>query len=645
MGEKECKHCNNESEHQHNKNHEHEHTHGHSHDHGHNHEHEELSKLDIAFYIVSIILFAISFIPSLESFKMIITLIAILLSGYKLLIEGIVNIFKLNFKEDTLMVIAVIAAFALGDYPESLMVILLFRLGEFLEEKAVEKSNENIKSIVEIKSKTANRINENGKTEKVDVEEINVGDKILIKPGEMVPLDCIIDNGNSNLDMSSLTGESIPVHVEEGKEILSGSMNLTGSLTCSVKRDYKNSTASKIVDLVEEATNNKGKTEEFITKFSKVYTPIVIILAIIVAIIVPLLLKQDFKTWIMRSLVFLVASCPCSIVISVPLAFFSCIGKISKKGMIVKGTKHIENLSKAKYVAFDKTGTITTGKMKIEKLISNGNYSEEELLKYIHALEENSNHPISTAIKQEVENKSINADFKANNYEEIAGCGLKGIINDKEVLFGNKKLLEVKNIKDLSKENTNYIVIDNNVEGYITFTEEIRKEIEDLTKELSKMNIKKTVMLTGDNKENAEKIANLVGINTVYSSLLPKEKLEKVRFLKEEGKVIYVGDGINDSPVLAESDFGISMGEGSEIASSTADGILISNNIQTLPEIIKIAKKTMRIIKFNIVFSLIIKAIVLTLGVVGIAPIWLAVIADTGVSLITVINSVRILKK
>ena len=605
---------------------------------------EKLEKKDIILYIISIILFLLTFVPVFNKYKVWIYLLVDILSGYKLIFKGIKNIFKLNFEEDTLMTIAVIAAFILGEYPESCMVILLFKLGEFLEDKAVEKSNKNIKDIVEIKAKTANLIDEYENIEIVDVEKIKVNDIILIKPGEMIPLDCKIIKGTSSLDMSSITGESIPVEVKENESILSGSINLNRSLTCIVEKDYKDSTVSQIVDLVNEAKNNKGKIEEFITKFSKIYTPIVIGLAIIIAILPPLILNQEFKKWIMRALVFLVASCPCSIVISVPLAFFSCIGKISKKGMLIKGTKHIESLANAKYVTFDKTGTLTTGKMQIEKLVSIGKYTDDELLKYMYALEKNSNHPISTAIKQKIEKENIKVDIIAEECEEIAGHGIKAKVEEKQILFGNEKLLEVNNIKDDIKKNASYIIIDGKLEGYITFKEEIRKDVDKISENLKKINIKETIMLTGDNEDNANKILKIIGLDKIYAGLLPQEKLEKVKELKKDGKVIFIGDGINDSPVLAEADFGISMGEGTEIANSTADAIIISNNIGILPNIIKIAKKTMRIIKFNISFSLIVKAVVLILGVLGYAPVWLAIIADTGVSLLTVLNSMRIYK-
>lgn len=628
-----CKHCCNCN-----------HAHHEENKHENNHEEKE-SKISLVLYIVSVIIFLLTFIPIDIPYKFVMYLVVVILSGYELILKGIKNIFHLNFEEDTLMTIAVIAAFSLGEFPESCMVILLFRLGEFIEDKAVENSNKNINDIVKIKPKTANLLDEKEEDKIVKVEDVKIGDKIIIKPGEMVPLDCKIIKGKSSLDTSEITGESIPVYVEENQEILSGSINLTGRLICVVSKDDKNSTASQIVDLVYQATNNKGKTEEFITKFSKIYTPTVIIIAILVAILPPMFLGAEFKTWIMRALVFLVASCPCSIVISVPLAFFSCIGAISKKGMLVKGTKHIEDLSKTKYVAFDKTGTITTGKMKIEKIVSKGNYTEEDLIKYMYCLEKNSNHPISTAIKQIVENKSIKTEYSVENYEEIAGHGITGEINGKKVLFGNKKLLIKNEITEETIENANYLIIDGKLEGYITLEEEIREDAKELVKDLKHINVQKTVMLTGDNGKNAEKIGKQIGIDKVYYSLLPKEKLEKVRELKEDGKVVFVGDGINDSPVLAESDFGISIGEGAEIANNTADGILISNKIGSIPSIIKIAKKSMKIIKFNIAFSLILKAIVLTLGILGYAPVWLAVAADTGVTLLTVLNSMRIFRK
>lgn len=608
--------------------------------------HEEVKegRLPLLLYIAAIIVLGLSFLPQISNIKIGFIIVSILLAGYKLLGTGIKNIFKLNFEEDTLMTIAVIAAFCLGEYTESCLVVLLYRLGEFLEDKAVDKSQERIKDIVKIKADTANRVKSN-QVEVVDVKEIQVEDVILIKPGEKIPLDAIILSGSSNIDTSAITGESKPRYVSEKQEILSGGINLTGALTCKVIRDFKNSTASQIVDLVYEASNNKGKTERFITKFSKIYTPTVIVLAILIAVLPASFGYLDYSTWMIRALIFLVASCPCSLVIAVPLSFFSCIGAISKKGMIIKGTKHIENLSKSTIVAFDKTGTLTTGKMKIEELQAFVPYTKEQLISYIYSLEQLSNHPISTAIKdykEEIEKLEI------EEYTEIAGHGLYGKIQKKEVLFGSVKLLKKYQINTKVielKQDAIYLVIDQKIAGYITLTEEIRQENKNITRQLREVGITKTIMLTGDNKISAEEIGKKIQIDEIKSELLPQDKLEEIKRLKTKGKkVIFVGDGINDGPVLATSDFGIAMGEGTQIAGSTADSILISNNIATLPNIIQIAKRSMQIIRFNIIFSLIIKAIVLTLGFFGLAPIWVAILADTGVTFLTVLNSMRILK-
>lgn len=603
---------------------------------------EKEEKLSIYLYGIGILFFVLSLIPVFAPFKIELVVLTILFAGYELLWNGIKNIFHLNFGEETLMAIAVISAFVLGEYAESCLVIILYRLGELLEERASSKSSESIKEIVKIKADTANRVIENT-IKTVDVKEIKVNDKILIKPGEKIPVDCKIIYGESEIDTSSLTGESTPVYVSKGDEILSGGVNLTSAITAVVLRDVKNSAASQIVDLVYEATNNKGNTEKFITKFSKVYTPIVIVIAVLIAI-VPFIFKLDIKEWIMRALIFLVASCPCSLVISVPLSFFTSIGKISKKGMIIKGTKHIEKLAKANVIAFDKTGTLTTGLMKIEKLEVFKPYSKDEVLEYIYSLEMLSNHPIGSAIKnyeQNIEQKEV------EDYKEISGHGLYGKIEGKEVLFGNTKLLEQYEVEyDTSlPQEAIYLSIDKQIAGYITLTEEIRKEAYNMVDALKRVGIKQTIMLTGDNKKSAEKIGEALKLDTVKSSLLPQDKLKEIEELKKSGKtVIFIGDGINDSPVLASSDFGIAMGAGTNIASITADGILLSNNLGSLESIIKTAKKAMRVVKANIVFSLIVKAIVLILGAIGIAPIWLAILADTGVTFLTVVNAIMNIK-
>ena len=606
---------------------------------------KESSKLKIFLYVISLILFAVGFIPALESYKLVIYLLAVILSGYDLIIEGIKNIFHLNFEEDTLMTIAIIAAFIIGEYPESVAIVLLFKLGEFIEDKAVEKANKNINSIASLKIKTANLID--GKnTTIVNVEELKIGNSILIKPGETVPVDCKIIKGESALDTSKLTGESEPIYVNKGTEILSGAINKTGTLTCKVTKEYKDSAIAKIVDLVYEATNNKGKKEEYITKFSKIYTPVVIIIAVLLAII-PALFGADFVTWLNRTLVFLVASCPCSIVISIPLAYFSCIGAISKKGLLIKGTKHIEDLAKAKILALDKTGTITTGKMKVEELkVLDKTLNKEKLLQYAYSLESNSNHPVSTAIIEYASEFNLKK-LEVENQKEIAGCGIYGEMEEKQVIIGNKKMLDKYQIEVDNKipENAILIAVNNKISAYITLNERIREGVKETITKLYETGIKKVVMLTGDSKTNAEKIAKACGKIEYRAKLMPENKVEEINKLKEEGKVIFIGDGINDSPVLATSDFSIAMGEGTDIASTTADSILISNNISSLPQIIKVARKTIRIVNENITISLLAKLIVLILGILGIAPVWLAVAADTGITLITVINSIRIFNK
>lgn len=606
----------------------------------------ENSKFKILMYVISLILFAVGFMPALASYRLVIYLLAVILSGYDLIIEGIKNIFHLNFEEDTLMTIAIIAAFVIGEYPESVAIVLLFKLGEFIEDKAVEKANKNINSIASLKVQTANLAN--GKdTKTVNVEELKVGDTIIVKPGETVPVDSKIIKGESALDTSKLTGESEPVYVNENNEILSGSINQTGTLTCRVNKEYKDSTISKIVDLVYEATNNKGKKEEYITKFSKIYTPVVIIIAVLLAI-VPALFGADFVTWLYRALVFLVASCPCSIVISIPLAYFSCIGAISKKGLLIKGTRHIEDLAKAQVLALDKTGTITTGKMKVQefKLVKNKQLDKKQILQYAYSLEANSNHPISNAIIEYASEFNLKK-LEVENQKEIAGCGIYGEMEEKQVIIGNKKMLDKYQIEVDSKipENAILIAVNNKISAYITLNERIREGVKETITKLYETGIKKVVMLTGDSKTNAEKIAKACGKIEYRAKLMPEDKVEEINKLKEEGKAIFIGDGINDSPVLATSDFSIAMGEGTDIASTTADSILISNNISSLPQIIKVARKTIRIVNENITISLFAKLIVLILGILGIAPVWLAVAADTGITLITVINSIRIFKK
>ena len=598
-------------------------------------------KTDFYLYILAIIVFVLSLTVVKQEFRNFAYLLVILLAGYELLIAGIRNFIKLNFEETTLMTIAVIAAFALGEYPEACLVVLLFRIGEFLEDKISKKSQKNIEEIVKIKAETANVLNENEEVIVTPSEKVKVGETILIKPGEKVPLDAIVIRGESSIDTSVVTGESIPVSVSENDLILSGSINLSGAIIAKVERDYNNSTATQIVNLVYEATSNKGETEKFITKFSKVYTPIVMALALILAIIPPLFTGFNFADWILRSLIFLVASCPCSIVISIPLAMFAGVGAISKKGLLLKGTKYIENLSKAKVIAFDKTGTLTTGEMQLDKIETIGSYDSEKLMKYIVNIEKLSNHPISKAfIEERVEKVEI------QNYEEIAGHGIFCEIEGKQVILGNKKMLQKYQVNmDNIKEASIYLAIDKKIEGLVYLKEEINERNTNIVEQLKKESVNRIVMLTGDNKEAANKIAEELKISEVYAELLPQEKQKIIEKLKnKKQKVIFVGDGINDGPVLASADLGISMGQGTHIANNISDGILLTNNLNVLPNCIHIAKNTIRISKFNIIFSVFVKLFVVALGFLGIAPIWSAILADTGVTILTVMNSIRIIK-
>ena len=612
-------------------------------------EDEKITRLDVAIYILSIVFFVLGFLPVINEIKIILYVISALLGGYSVLIDGIKDLVHLKFSEETLMTIAVIAAFASGSYIEGCIVILLYQLGEYLNVIAIKNSNKSIQNIVDIKEDKTNLIVD-GEIKEVDTNDVKVGDIILVKPGENFPLDVKILNGESEIDNSNLTGESRRILVIPGEEVLSGSININGKLECEVLRDYDNSTASQIVKLVEEARENKGKVEDVIDKFAKIYTPIIILLSILIVVIpVYVLHIGTLSDWIYKALVFLVAGCPCSIVISVPLAFFSCIGSISKKGMLIKGTKHIESLAKSKAIVFDKTGTITTGQMEIESFVVEEDFVEEDVLNYMYNVEKNSNHPISTAIIKLAEDEDIIENLEVEKYEEIPGYGIYAELEGKGIQFGNLKLLDKYGIpydkEKFENINANFFAIDGKVAGYVILKEELRKEVTpEYVERLNKMGLKKIAISTGDSKENTEVIANDLGVFEVYSNLLPEEKLEKVEMLKKYGKVIFIGDGINDGPVLAASDFGIAMGSGSEIANSVADGILISNNLLEIPEIIKTARKTINVVKFNIFLSIVVKLIVIILGAFDIAEMWMAVVADMGVSLITIINALRIIR-
>ena len=604
----------------------------------HNHDHGEMKKIDFILYGISVACFVLAFLPIPEIVSTILFGACVLLAGYDLLWNGIKGLFHLKFEEDTLMTIAAVAAFALGEHPEACMVVLLFKIGEFLEQVAIKRSRKNLKALTEIRPDTANRLLEDGTPVPVKAEEIQIGEKILVRAGDKVPLDCVVLSGHSAIDSSALTGESIPVPAETGSQLLSGSINLSGALTCQVNKTFENSTASQILNLVYASSEKKGKTEKFITRFSKLYTPIVIICGILLAVVPPLLGILDFKTWILRSLIFLVASCPCALVISVPLSFFSSIGAISKQGILIKGTKYVETLSKIDCVAMDKTGTITSGKIEVERIDVMPGFTQEQVYTYAAAVEQYSNHPISQAICDYTQK---NEKLEVSDVNEIAGFGVSAIIDGQQILCGNQKLLARYQMTPKTYA-ASYLCIDGKIAGMIYLKETIPQASKTIVQELEQNGVQKVVMLTGDSSQAAKTVAEQCGISEYHASLLPQDKVEQLQRLKTNHTVAFVGDGINDAPVLASADLGISMGLGSEIANNSSDVVIMGNQLQNLPKAIHLAKRSMGVVKFNIAFALLIKLIVIILVAIGLAPMWLGVFADTGVTILAMLNSVRI---
>ena len=577
-------------------------------------------------------------------------IIAYLIVGLEIVWKAIRNIFRGKvFDEHFLMAVATIGAFAIGEFPEAVAVMLFYQVGELFQDYAVDKSRKSITSLMDIRPDIA-FVKRGGNIEKVSPEDVKIGENIVVKPGEKVPLDGIIVEGNSTVDTSALTGESLPREVNVGDEVLSGCINESGLLTIKVEKEFGESTVSKILDLVENASNRKSKSEDFITKFAKYYTPIVVTIAVILAIIPPFILNLgEFTEWLYRALTFLVVSCPCALVISIPLGFFGGIGGASKTGILVKGSNYLEALSNTEIVVFDKTGTLTEGVFEVQKVEANG-ISEEELLKYAAYAESNSNHPISVSLRKAY-NKEINQSSILNT-EEIAGKGVASNVEGRKVLVGNNKLMEEKNISYTSCNEIGtilYVAIDNKYAGYILISDKIKDDSFKAIKNLKANNIKETVMLTGDKKEVGEKVANELGLDKVYAELLPDGKVEKVEGLmkdkSEKGKLVFVGDGINDAPVLALSDIGVAMGGlGSDAAIEAADVVIMTDEPSKIGTAIKISKKTMRIVKQNIIFAIAVKVLVLILTAFGIGTMWEAVFADVGVSVLAIINSLRALR-
>lgn len=601
--------------------------------------------------IISAILFAIGLLVpfSNEWITKGIYIVAYLIVGLEIVIKAIKNIFKGEvFDEHFLMAVATIGAFAIGEFPEAVAVMLFYQIGELFQDYAVDKSKESITNLMDIRPDVA-VVKRNGKLETVKPETVKIGEEIVVKPGEKIPLDGTIIDGSSMLDTSALTGESVPRSAKIGEKVLSGCINQSGVLTIKVEKEFVESTVSKILDLVENASNKKSKSENFITKFAKIYTPTVVGIAVLLAIIPPFLLYWgSFSEWLERALTFLVVSCPCALVISIPLGFFGGIGGASRKGVLIKGSNYLELLSKTDIFVFDKTGTLTEGVFEVQK-INPVDISEEELLKIAAYAESYSNHPISASIKKAYQ-KEINQEI-IEKTEEISGKGIVSQIENKTVVIGNNKIMQEKGIEYKESNDIGtilYVAINNKFAGSIVIADKIKEDAKQTIQGLKRNTVSKTVMLTGDKKEIAEKVAKQIEIDEVYTDLLPDQKVEKVEELMKQktkkGKLAFVGDGINDAPVLAISDIGIAMGGlGSDAAIEAADIVIMNDKPSKILEAIKISNKTMRIVKQNIIFAISVKILVLILGACGIATMWEAVFADVGVSFIAILNSLRAL--
>ena len=600
---------------------------------------------------------------------------AALLAGYQVFLSGFKALARFKLDENTLMTIAVIAAFCLGEFSEAAMVAILFHLGEMLEEKAVNRSRRDIEHLAEIRPDTARLISgedhcdceeheqehqhdhthgvehehcdccehhhEEGGERVVPAEQVQIGDVISVHPYERIPLDGKILTGNSSLDSSALTGESMPLEAEPGTEVLSGMMNGQGLITVEVTNDFSNSAASRIIDMVESSAARKGHAEKLITRFAAIYTPIVIVLAVLLMAIPPLLGLGAFTTWFYRALIFLVASCPCALVISVPLGFFAGIGAQSKNGVLVKGGKYVEVLSHPDAVVFDKTGTLTSGKLSVTEIVSTGSLSQQELLQLAASAEQYSSHPAAQAVLA----ANTGELLPAADPNEIAGQGVVARVNDRQILCGRQPLMDRYGVETKGHKASIFIAVDGKLEGMLQLADTVKPDSTEAVRRLKELGVKRVVMLTGDNEQSAAKAAEQCGITEYHAGLLPENKvslMEQIR--KESGRTIFVGDGINDAPVLAASDCGVAMGLGTDAAIEASDVVLTVDRPSKLADAVSLSARSMRVIRFNIAFALIVKAAVLVLAATGFAPMWLAVFADVGVSILSVINATRILR-
>lgn len=622
-----------------------------AHDHDHEHEEkEENLKAEVVKLVIALIIFATAFfkvVPGKIATWLFVA--AYILSGYEVLLKSIKNIFRGEvFDENFLMSIATLGAFAISKPGEAAAVMIFYNVGELFEDYAVGKSKKSIIQLMNIKPKIANLKNGN-EIKVVEPEELKVGDIIVVKAGEKIPVDGVIVNGETTINTSALTGESVPRKVKVDDEVLAGCINESNVIEVKVTKEFKDTAINEIIELVKNSNKAKSKTELFITRFAKVYTPIVVVLALILAFVPPIFVGfQNLGEWVKRALVFLVTSCPCAIVLSVPLGYFAGIGKAGKEGVLIKGSNYLDVLTKANTMVLDKTGTITKGNFEVSKIVLAEEIGEEELLEIAAVAESMSNHPIAKSIISKV-NKKISQE-EIEEYKEIAGMGIKAKYHGDEIVAGNAKLLEKEEIKYYPCNEIGaivYVAKNKKYLGAIIISDIVKPDSKEAIEGFKKNGINKICMLTGDNKEIAENIAKQVGIEEVHCNLLPGEKVKELQKIKnEQNVVIAIGDGINDSPVLAEADIGASMGlNGQDLAIETSDIVIMDGKLSSFNKAINVSKRTKKIIMQNIYFALGIKAIVLVLGAFGISTMWEAVFADVGVTFITVLNSLRIFKK
>ena len=602
--------------------------------------------------IISLLLVVISLLLKFDTelYSNILYVIAYIIVGYDIVLKAVRNIFKGKvFDENFLMTVATIGAFCIGKFPEAVAVMLFYQIGELFQSYAVDRSRKSVASLMDIRPDYANVYRED-EIERVDPDEVNIGEIILVKPGEKIPLDGIVVDGESMLNTQALTGESVPRKVTVNDEVLSGCINNDGILKIKVSKEFEESTVSKILDLVENASSRKSKSENFISKFAKYYTPIVVIVSAALAVIPPLVIKEAlFSDWLYRALSFLVVSCPCALVISIPLSFFGGIGAASKIGVLIKGSNYLEALASAEIVVCDKTGTLTEGVFKVQKIDAIG-YSDDELLRYAAYAEGFSNHPISISLKQAY-NKEINEKLVTET-QEISGKGVLAKVDGKMVLVGNEKIMKEYNIKFQKSEETGtivYVAINDEFAGTILIADKIKEDSYKAVKLFKNNNVRKVVMLTGDRDNISESVANELNLDEYHAELLPQDKVSWVEKLMTQkssgGKLIFVGDGINDAPVLALSDIGVAMGGlGSDAAIEAADVVIMTDEPSKIANSVQISKKTMRIVKQNIVFAIAVKIGVLILSAFGVSTMWEAVFADVGVSVLAIVNALRVLR-